>query len=60
MSGPLASDCPTDTHPRTDNHSFDLVEEANMKQLKLFVYNVDTDSCREVTVIPNAQWGGGG
>lgn len=40
--------------------SFDLVEEANMKPLRLFVYNVDTDSCREVTVTPNNNWGGDG
>ena len=28
--------------------------------MRLFVYNVDTDSCREVVVTPNDQWGGSG
>lgn len=37
-----------------------MIEETNMKPLRLFVYNVDTDSCREVTVTPNSNWGGEG
>ena len=28
--------------------------------MKLMVYNCESDSCREVTVTPNAAWGGEG
>lgn len=28
--------------------------------MKLMVYNSESDSCREVTVTPNAAWGGEG
>ncbi|KAI3413872.1 hypothetical protein GPALN_011347 [Globodera pallida] len=35
--------------------------QANLgKPLKLYVYNVDSDSVREVTLTPNASWGGDG
>jgi len=39
---------------------FTLVEAHEGRQLKLYVYNSESDSCREVTIIPNSQWGGEG
>ena len=30
------------------------------KPLKLYVYNTEADSCREVTITPNGAWGGDG
>lgn len=39
---------------------FSLIEAHEGRPLKLYVYNVDTDSCREVTVTPDSQWGGSG
>lgn len=39
---------------------FSLIEAHEGRPLKLYVYNVDTDACREVTVTPDTQWGGSG
>ncbi|KAK7498231.1 hypothetical protein BaRGS_00010491 [Batillaria attramentaria] len=39
---------------------FTLIESHEGKPLKLYVYNSDTDSCREVTITPNGAWGGQG
>ncbi|XP_064598107.1 LOW QUALITY PROTEIN: Golgi reassembly-stacking protein 2-like [Liolophura sinensis] len=39
---------------------FTLIESHEGKPLKLYVYNADTDSCREVTITPNGAWGGEG
>ncbi|KAH3750284.1 hypothetical protein DPMN_184804 [Dreissena polymorpha] len=39
---------------------FTLIESHESKPLKLYVYNVDSDSCREITITPNAAWGGEG
>lgn len=39
---------------------FTLIETHEGKPLKLYVYNADTDSCREVTITPNRNWGGDG
>ncbi|XP_042218271.1 Golgi reassembly-stacking protein 2-like isoform X2 [Homarus americanus] len=39
---------------------FSLIEAHEGRPLKLYVYNVETDSCREVTVSPDTQWGGSG
>jgi len=39
---------------------FNLVESHECKALKLYVYNSETDGCREVTITPNSQWGGEG
>ncbi|XP_029649077.1 Golgi reassembly-stacking protein 2 isoform X2 [Octopus sinensis] len=39
---------------------FTLIESYEGKPLKLYVYNTDSDSCREVTITPNNQWGGEG
>ncbi|XP_076466266.1 Golgi reassembly-stacking protein 2-like isoform X3 [Babylonia areolata] len=39
---------------------FTLIESHEGKPLKLYVYNTETDSCREVTITPNGAWGGQG
>eukprot|EP00064_Thunnus_orientalis_P009070 superscaffoldBa00001129_g9093 len=39
---------------------FSLVETHEGKELKLYVYNTDTDNCREVVITPNGDWGGEG
>lgn len=37
-----------------------LVQANEGKPLKLYVYNVDSDAVREVTLTPNSAWGGEG
>ena len=32
-----------------DDDLFNLIESNNNKQVRLYVYNADTDSCREVS-----------
>ncbi|KAM6989983.1 Golgi reassembly-stacking protein 1a [Tautogolabrus adspersus] len=39
---------------------FSLIEAHEGKPLKLLVYNIHTDTCREVVVTPNGAWGGEG
>ncbi|KAM9844728.1 Golgi reassembly-stacking protein 1a [Aulostomus maculatus] len=39
---------------------FSLIEAHEGKQLKLLVYNSQTEACREVVVTPNGAWGGEG
>ncbi|XP_056600742.1 Golgi reassembly-stacking protein 1a isoform X2 [Triplophysa dalaica] len=39
---------------------FSLIESHEGKPLKLLVYNVETDKCREMVVTPNGAWGGEG
>ncbi|XP_058799211.1 Golgi reassembly-stacking protein 2 [Phymastichus coffea] len=39
---------------------FSLIEAHESRPLKLYVYNIDDDSCREVTITPNTTWGGEG
>ncbi|XP_045150996.1 Golgi reassembly-stacking protein 1 isoform X2 [Echinops telfairi] len=39
---------------------FTLIEAHEGRPLKLMVYNSELDFCREVTVTPNAAWGGEG
>ncbi|XP_051058354.1 Golgi reassembly-stacking protein 1 [Phodopus roborovskii] len=39
---------------------YTLLQSHEGKPLKLMVYNSESDSCREVTVTPNAAWGGEG
>lgn len=39
---------------------FSLIENYDSKELKLYVYNTDTDNCREVVITPNCDWGGEG
>uniref|UniRef100_V5GK36 Golgi reassembly-stacking protein 2 n=1 Tax=Anoplophora glabripennis TaxID=217634 RepID=V5GK36_ANOGL len=39
---------------------FNLIENHDGVSLKLYVYNSDEDSCREISITPNSQWGGEG
>lgn len=39
---------------------FSLIESHEGKPLKLYVYNLDDDTCREVTIVANTKWGGEG
>ncbi|KAM9344087.1 Golgi reassembly-stacking protein 2-like [Pholidichthys leucotaenia] len=39
---------------------FSLIESHEGKELKLYVYNTNTDNCREVLITPNSDWGGEG
>ncbi|KAM3607530.1 uncharacterized protein V6R79_009231 [Siganus canaliculatus] len=39
---------------------FSIIETYEGKELKLYVYNTDTDNCREVLITPNSDWGGEG
>lgn len=39
---------------------FSLVEAHDGKELKLYVYNTDADTGREVVITPNSDWGGEG
>lgn len=39
---------------------FTLIEAHESRFLKLYVYNTEDDSCREVTITPNHSWGGEG
>ncbi|KAK2708300.1 Golgi reassembly-stacking protein 2-like [Artemia franciscana] len=36
---------------------FSLIESHENRPLKLYVYNDDADSCREVVIVPNSKWG---
>jgi len=39
---------------------FTLIEAHEGRPLKLYVYNTNEDSCREVSITPNSSWGGKG
>lgn len=39
---------------------FTLIESHEQRPLKLYVYNTDDDTCRDVTIKPNSKWGGEG
>jgi hypothetical protein len=39
---------------------FSLIEAHEGRPLKLYIYNTETDHCREVTITPNGAWGGEG
>ncbi|XP_036325981.1 Golgi reassembly-stacking protein 2 [Rhagoletis pomonella] len=39
---------------------FTLIETHENQPLKMYVYNIDDDACREVTIKPNSNWGGEG
>ncbi|KAF4078846.1 hypothetical protein AMELA_G00186270 [Ameiurus melas] len=49
-----------DTVMNESEDLFSLIETHEGKGLKLYVYNTDTDSCREVVITPNSTWGGEG
>ncbi|XP_058462322.1 Golgi reassembly-stacking protein 2 [Malaya genurostris] len=39
---------------------FTLIASHEGRPLKMYVYNIDKDACREVTITPNTKWGGEG
>ena len=39
---------------------FSLIEAHEGRALKLYIYNTETDHCREVSITPNGAWGGEG
>lgn len=39
---------------------FSLIESHEDRALKLYMYNTETDGCREVTITPSRSWGGEG
>ena len=39
---------------------FSLVEAHQGRALKLYVYHLRSDTCRDVTITPDPQWGGEG
>ncbi|XP_043538010.1 Golgi reassembly-stacking protein 2-like [Chiloscyllium plagiosum] len=45
---------------RESEDLFSLIESHNGKPLKIYVYNTETDNCREVIITPNSAWGGEG
>ncbi|XP_054471993.1 Golgi reassembly-stacking protein 2-like [Anoplopoma fimbria] len=49
-----------DTAMNESEDLFSVVETHEGKELKLYVYNTDTDNCREVVITPNCDWGGEG
>ncbi|XP_008431327.1 Golgi reassembly-stacking protein 2-like [Poecilia reticulata] len=49
-----------DTVMNESEDLFSLIESHEGKGLKLYVYNTDTDNCREVVITPNGSWGGEG
>ncbi|XP_024244742.1 Golgi reassembly-stacking protein 2 [Oncorhynchus tshawytscha] len=49
-----------DTVMNESEDLFSLIETHEGKGLKLYVYNTDTDNCREVVITPNSEWGGEG
>ncbi|KAJ0059155.1 hypothetical protein NL108_008597, partial [Boleophthalmus pectinirostris] len=49
-----------DTVMNESEDLFSLIESHEGKPLKLYVYNTDTDNCREVVITPNSAWGGDG
>ncbi|GAV06630.1 hypothetical protein RvY_16586 [Ramazzottius varieornatus] len=49
-----------DTLLKESEDLYAVVEVHDKKPLKLYVYNTDTDTCREVTIVPNRDWGGEG
>ncbi|XP_026999172.1 Golgi reassembly-stacking protein 2 isoform X2 [Tachysurus fulvidraco] len=49
-----------DTVMNESEDLFSLIDTHEGKGLKLYVYNTDTDSCREVIITPNSAWGGEG
>ncbi|XP_068604799.1 LOW QUALITY PROTEIN: Golgi reassembly-stacking protein 2-like [Brachionichthys hirsutus] len=49
-----------DTVMNESEDLFSLIESHEGRGLKLYVYNTDTDTCREVIITPNGAWGGEG
>ncbi|CAG5865587.1 unnamed protein product, partial [Menidia menidia] len=49
-----------DTAMNESDDLFSLIETYEGRELKLYVYNTDTDNCREVVITPSPDWGGVG
>ncbi|RUS16024.1 GRASP55/65 PDZ-like domain-containing protein [Endogone sp. FLAS-F59071] len=45
---------------RSEDDFYNLVEEAVGRPLRLYIYNSEWDSTREVIIVPNNGWGGNG
>ncbi|ORX46780.1 hypothetical protein DM01DRAFT_1386120 [Hesseltinella vesiculosa] len=45
---------------RNEDDFYNLVEDNLGKPLQLYMYNTEWDSCREVIIVPNRDWGGHG
>ncbi|GAB5592416.1 Golgi reassembly-stacking protein 1 [Umbelopsis nana] len=43
---------------RSEDDFYALVEDSLGKPLRLYLYNTEWNSCREVIIIPNHEWGG--
>jgi hypothetical protein len=43
-----------------DDDLYSLIESHDHQEIKLYVYNADTDNCREVSLTPDSEWGGEG
>jgi hypothetical protein len=50
----------SDTMLNETDDLFALVESSDGRPVKLYLYNSETDSCRETTITPNSAWGGEG
>ncbi|ESO04781.1 hypothetical protein HELRODRAFT_78857 [Helobdella robusta] len=50
----------SDTILQESEDLFSLIESHEARPLKLYVYNCELDSCREITITPNSAWGGAG
>lgn len=50
----------TDSILHESEDLYNLIENHDGSALKLYVYNCDEDSCREVVITPNSKWGGNG
>ena len=37
-----------------------FIEQNNRREVKLFVYNVASDRCRDISIVPDQNWGGEG
>ncbi len=44
----------------TQDDFYNLMIHNTNKPVRLIVYNIDTDNCREVSVTPSFEWGGEG
>ncbi|OZJ05224.1 hypothetical protein BZG36_02451 [Bifiguratus adelaidae] len=45
---------------RSEEDLYGLIDECLGRQLRLYMYNSDWGTCREVIIIPNHEWGGVG
>ncbi|XP_066254788.1 Golgi reassembly-stacking protein 2 [Euwallacea similis] len=50
----------TDSILHESEDLYNLIENHDGSALKLYVYNCEEDSCREVVITPNSKWGGEG